>query len=173
MCVVWITYSCPLEYNGSFGELILNQDMDIWLPAYWNVITHPNNNSISLANFLSKMGAWKHKWPSSTFLENFTLSYNKHYHTIHIQPTYILYGIRDLDQCWFRWWPGAWQHQAISWINANLPSMRSSGIHCSVMFTSVLLVSIQILCLKFTLLKLVNKLLKNMSINWHAKHISM
>ena len=39
------------------------------------------------------------------------------------------YGVRDLDQHWFRLWLLVWWNQAIIWTNVDLPSMRSSGIH--------------------------------------------
>ena len=40
----------------------------------------------------------------------------------------IPYGDRDFGQDWFKQRPVAWQHQAISWANVDLPCMRSFGI---------------------------------------------
>ena len=39
------------------------------------------------------------------------------------------YGDRDLNQHWFMYWLDAWQHQAITWTNVDLSSVRSCGIH--------------------------------------------
>ena len=39
------------------------------------------------------------------------------------------YGVRDLDQHWFRYWLVAWRHQAITWTNVGLSSVRFCGIH--------------------------------------------
>ena len=39
------------------------------------------------------------------------------------------YGSRDLGQHWLRQWLGAWRHQAITWTNVDLSSLRSSDIH--------------------------------------------
>ena len=36
---------------------------------------------------------------------------------------------RDLGQHWLRLWLVAWRHQAITWTNADLSSVRSSDIH--------------------------------------------
>ena len=35
----------------------------------------------------------------------------------------------DMGQHWIRWWLVAWQHQAITWTNVDLSSVRSSYIH--------------------------------------------
>ena len=35
----------------------------------------------------------------------------------------------DLGQHWLRLWLVAWRHQAITWTNVDLSSVRSSGIH--------------------------------------------
>ena len=39
------------------------------------------------------------------------------------------YGGRDLGQHWFRQWLVAWRHQAITWINVDLSSLRSCDVH--------------------------------------------
>ena len=39
------------------------------------------------------------------------------------------YGVTELGQHWLRWWLVAWQHQAITWTNVDLSSVRSLGIH--------------------------------------------
>ena len=39
------------------------------------------------------------------------------------------YGVRDLGQYWLRKWLVAWRHQAITWTNADLSSLRSSDVH--------------------------------------------
>ena len=38
------------------------------------------------------------------------------------------YGDIDLGQHWLRWWLVAWRQQAITWINVDLSSVRSSNI---------------------------------------------
>ena len=48
---------------------------------------------------------------------------------VHLSCTNPWYSIMDLGQQWFRWWLVAWQHQAISWTNHDLSSLRSSDIH--------------------------------------------
>ena len=59
-------------------------------------------------------------------------------------------GLEDLARHWFRWWLGAIRHQAITWTNVDLPSMRSPGIHSRVIFTWILNTSVPNVCLKFT-----------------------
>ena len=39
------------------------------------------------------------------------------------------YGGRDLGQHWFRQWLVAWRHQAITWTNVDLSSVRSTDVH--------------------------------------------
>ena len=39
------------------------------------------------------------------------------------------YGDTDLGQLWLRQWLVAWRHQAITWTNVDLSSIRSSDIH--------------------------------------------
>ena len=41
----------------------------------------------------------------------------------------IPYGDKYQGQHWFRWWLVAWRHQAITWTNVDLSSVRFSGIH--------------------------------------------
>ena len=41
------------------------------------------------------------------------------------------YGNINLDQRWLRQWLVAWRHQAITWTNVDLSSVRSSGVHLS------------------------------------------
>ena len=51
----------------------------------------------------------------------------------HIQLTHwglvMPYGNRDLGQHWLRCWLVAWWHQAITWTNVDLLTLRSYGIH--------------------------------------------
>ena len=51
---------------------------------------------------------------------------------------------------WLGWWLVAWWHEAISWTNIGLPSLRSSGIHSRAMHNSKSKISISKLHLKFT-----------------------
>ena len=44
-----------------------------------------------------------------------------------------LYGVGDLGQHWFRQWLVAWRHQAITWVNVDLSSVRSCGIHLRIL----------------------------------------
>ena len=39
------------------------------------------------------------------------------------------YGDINLGQYWLRYWLVAWRHQAITWINVDLPYIRSAVIH--------------------------------------------
>ena len=39
------------------------------------------------------------------------------------------YGSRYLGQHWFRQWLVAWRHQAITWTNVDLSSLKSSDVH--------------------------------------------
>ena len=39
------------------------------------------------------------------------------------------YGDINLCQHWLKQWLVAWQHQAITWTNVDLSSLRTSGIH--------------------------------------------
>ena len=48
------------------------------------------------------------------------------------------YGVGDIGQHWFMEWLIAWQHQAITWTNVDLPSTRSSGIHYTATATWIL-----------------------------------
>ena len=44
------------------------------------------------------------------------------------------YGVRELGEHWFRWWRVAWRHQAITWTNVHLSSVRSCGIHLRILW---------------------------------------
>ena len=61
-------------------------------------------------------------WPST-----YDLVGNKLTHSGLVTP----YGDRDLGQHWLRYWLVAWRHQAITWANVDLSSVRASGIHLS------------------------------------------
>ena len=63
------------------------------------------------------------------------------------------YGDRDLGQHWLRLWLVAWRHQAITWTNVDLPSVRSIGIHLSAILQEILQQSITKISWKITFLK--------------------
>ena len=44
-------------------------------------------------------------------------------------PLVTPYGDRDLGQLWLTLWLVAWRHQAITWTNVDLSTLRSYGIH--------------------------------------------
>ena len=52
------------------------------------------------------------------------------------------YGDRDVGLHWLRKWLVAWRHQAITWTNVDLPSVRSIGIHLSIISQEILQPSI-------------------------------
>ena len=39
------------------------------------------------------------------------------------------YGDMELSQTWLRYWLVAWRHQAITWFNVDLSSVKFLGIH--------------------------------------------
>ena len=64
------------------------------------------------------------------------------------------YGSRDLGQHWFRLWLVAWRHQAITWTNVDLSSLRSSDVHLRAILLeisqpSVTKISLKIIFLRF------------------------
>ena len=64
------------------------------------------------------------------------------------------YGGRDLGQHCFRWWLVAWRHQAITWTNVDLSSLRSSDVHLraislEISQPSVTKISLKIFFLRF------------------------
>ena len=63
------------------------------------------------------------------------------------------YGNRDLGQHWFRQWLVAWWHQAITWTNVDLASVRSIGIHLSTILWEILQPSITRIGWRITFLK--------------------
>ena len=40
-------------------------------------------------------------------------------------------SIKALGQYWFRWWLVAWWHLVITWVNVDIPSVRSCNSHIS------------------------------------------
>ena len=60
------------------------------------------------------------------------------------------YGYIDLSQHWFREWLVAWRHQAITWTNVYLSSVRSSDNHPRAISQGVHQPSITKFSLKFT-----------------------
>ena len=63
------------------------------------------------------------------------------------------YGDGDLGQHWLRLWLVAWRHQAITWTNVDLPSVRSIGIHLSTILQEILQPSITKISWKITFWK--------------------
>ena len=64
------------------------------------------------------------------------------------------YGCRDLGQHWFRKWLVAWWHQAITWTNVDMSSLRSSDVHLraisfEISEPSVTKISLKIIFLRF------------------------
>ena len=64
------------------------------------------------------------------------------------------YGSTNLGLQWFRQWLVTWWHQAITWTNADLSSMRSSCIHLRVISNEMLKIFSLDLSLKITNLSL-------------------
>ena len=62
-------------------------------------------------------------------LEERTVLCANHYNILTHCGLVTPYGVRDLGQHWLRQWLVAWRHQAITWTNIDLSSVRSSGIH--------------------------------------------
>ena len=48
------------------------------------------------------------------------------------------YGDRYRGQHWLRLWLVAWRHQAITWTNVDVPSVKSIGIHLSTILPEIL-----------------------------------
>ena len=63
------------------------------------------------------------------------------------------YGGRDPSQHWFRQWLGAWRHQAISWTNVDLSSVRSGDIHLTANSQAITQLSITDIIWKIKYLK--------------------
>ena len=64
------------------------------------------------------------------------------------------YGGRDLVQHWLRQWLVAWRHQAITWTNVDLSSVRSIDIHLRAILQKIpqppiIKISLKIIFLKF------------------------
>ena len=64
------------------------------------------------------------------------------------------YGARYLSRHWFRWWLDAWRHQAITWTNVDLSSVRSRDIHLRKISQSIPHPSSTEITLKITYLKI-------------------
>ena len=69
------------------------------------------------------------------------------------------YGHVDLGQHWFRYWLVAWRHQAITWTNVDLSSVRSCGIHVRAISQEIPQPSITKISLKITSLEFISNLL--------------
>ena len=69
------------------------------------------------------------------------------------------YGHVDLGQHWFRYWLVAWRHQAITWTNVDLSSVRSCGIHVRTISQEIPQPSITKISLKITSLEFISNLL--------------
>ena len=63
------------------------------------------------------------------------------------------YGDRELGQHRLRQWLVAWWHQAITWTNVDLSSVRSCGFHVRAISLEMPQSSITKICLKITCLK--------------------
>ena len=64
------------------------------------------------------------------------------------------FGDIDLGQHWLRQWLGAWRHQAITWTNVALSSVRFSGIHLRAISSEIPQLPFTKVSLKITFLKL-------------------
>ena len=60
------------------------------------------------------------------------------------------YGDRELGQHWLRYCLVAWRHQAITWTNVDLSSVRSCGFHEMAISQEMPQSSITKICLKIT-----------------------
>ena len=60
------------------------------------------------------------------------------------------YGNINLGQHWLRYWLVAWRHQAITWTNVDLSSVRSSGIHMSAILQEMPQPSVNEISMKFS-----------------------
>ena len=63
------------------------------------------------------------------------------------------YGYRDLGQHWLKQWLVAWRHQAITWINVDWSSVKSSDVQIRAISQEMSQPSIIEICLKITCLK--------------------
>ena len=78
--------------------------------------------------------------PSKRFNERVSMDLTRYglmmrYRATGISPHWLThYGLMmryhatEIGHHWFRWWLGAWWHQAITWAIADLPSMTHSGM---------------------------------------------
>ena len=64
------------------------------------------------------------------------------------------FGDRDLGQHWLRQWLVTWRHQAITWTNIDLSSVRCSGIHLRAISSEIPQPPFTKVSLKITHLKL-------------------
>ena len=79
----------------------------------------------------------------------------------------MLYGDIDLGQHWLRQWLVAWWHQAITWTNVDLWSVRSIGIHLRAILQKIPQPPIIKISLKITFLKFLSNLPgANKSTDW-------
>ena len=60
------------------------------------------------------------------------------------------YGDIDLGHHWLRQWLVAWQHQAITWTNVDLSSVKFCGIHLTMILLVALKVSVHEIISKIT-----------------------
>ena len=68
------------------------------------------------------------------------------------------YGDTNPGQHWLRKWLVAWRHQAITWTNVDLSSVRSSGIHLSAILHEMPQPSVTEISLKITYLNFCSNL---------------
>ena len=54
---------------------------------------------------------------------------SRYHMIISLWPSDAIWRQKYLGQYWLRWWFVAWQHQAVTWINVDWSSVRSSDIH--------------------------------------------
>ena len=89
-----------------------------------------------------------------------TITFLTHFHwslSLRVQLTHCglvtPFGTRDLGQHWFSQWLVAWRHQAITWTNVDLSSLRSHDVNLMAISLEISLPSVTKIGLKIIFLK--------------------
>ena len=133
------------NYTWNLGFPI-NKSSLIWPESYSLKLVASRTPVIEILSWSSRQNVIEKGWPWwETALTHWGL----------VMP----YGDRELCQHWLRQWLVAWRHQAITWTNIDLSSVRSCGVNVRTISQEIPQLSIIKIGFKTTSLKFLLNLL--------------
>ena len=121
-----------IEVSNMSADGLVLSGTSLFQADWW---FNPMCTSHTLHPILHSDTVWQIQWHTSIHWPKPQITLN---HCDLVTP----HGVQELDHHWSRQWLVAWRHQAITWNNVDISSVRSNGIHLRTISQEMLELSI-------------------------------